>query len=193
MSCDREECCVCWEELQTRNVCITKCGHSFCLSCMLNCMNYNNTCPYCRTELKESKTEPKSLTEDDDSVFDEEEEDEEDNNSEFRQQLLEEGWIDDDDCYHYPVVIENMLSLTNVISEANGITDTLHLSKGWILKMISVMNQNENSVSFDFNDDKTLDEDDEYLSDPTTIIEPVNIYKRTIMLKKHLKHKYNLM
>lgn len=188
MSCDREECCVCWEELQTRNVCITKCGHSFCLSCMLNCMNYNNTCPYCRTELKESKTEPKSLTEDDDSVFDEEEDDDEESRHE-----LDEGWIDDDDCYHYPLVIENMVALTRVISEANGNVDTHDLSKGWILKILAIMNQNENSSKFDFGDDKTIEEDDVYFSDPTTIIDPINIYKRTIMMKKHLKHKYNLM
>lgn len=184
MSSPKEECCVCWEELQTRNVCITKCGHSFCLSCMLNCMNYNNTCPYCRTELKESNGDVKELTEDDDSAFEEDEE---------SRHELDEGWIDDDDCYHYPLVIENMVDLTRVISEVNGNVDTHDLSKGWILKILSIMNQNENSSKFDFGDDKTIEEDDVYFSDPATIIDPINIYKRTIMLNKHIKHKCSLM
>lgn len=191
MSCPKEECCVCWEELQTRNVCITKCGHSFCLSCMLNCMKYNNTCPYCRTELQESKADAKELTEDDDSVF-VVEEDDDDDEDESRDDP-DEGWIDANDCYHYPVVIENIVALTRVISEVNGNVDTHDLSKGWILKVLSIMNQNENSSQFDFGDDKTIEEDDVYFSDPTTVIEPINIYKRTILLNKHIKHKCGLL
>jgi hypothetical protein len=158
-------------------------------------MKYNNTCPYCRTELQESKADAKELTEDDDSVFvvEEDEDEDEEEDEEETQRDPDEGWVDDDDCYHYPVVIENIVALTKVISEVNGNVDTYDLSKGWLLKILSIMNQNENATQFDFGDDKTIEEDDVYFSDPTTIIDPINIYKRTIMMKKHLKHKYNLM
>lgn len=52
-----KECPVCYEQIASRNNCVTSCGHSFCLSCMLKCIQTNNCCPYCRTSLIEKKVE----------------------------------------------------------------------------------------------------------------------------------------
>ena len=49
------ECCVCYETIQKTNVSTTPCGHTFCFQCILKCMDVNNTCPYCRTVLREEK------------------------------------------------------------------------------------------------------------------------------------------
>ncbi len=44
------ECIICSESF---NKChITKCGHSFCETCILNCLNLHNCCPTCKTPLK---------------------------------------------------------------------------------------------------------------------------------------------
>jgi hypothetical protein len=48
---ETKECPVCYDEIATTNNCITSCGHTFCLSCMLKCMRSNNCCPCCRTSL----------------------------------------------------------------------------------------------------------------------------------------------
>ena len=50
-----KECPVCYDEIASTNNCITSCGHSFCLSCMLKCIQTNNSCPCCRTSLIEKK------------------------------------------------------------------------------------------------------------------------------------------
>ena len=47
------ECIICSEIFE--KCCITKCGHSFCEKCILNCVNINNCCPTCKTHL--NKTE----------------------------------------------------------------------------------------------------------------------------------------
>ena len=53
---ESRECPVCYDEISsTTNNCITSCGHAFCLSCMLKCIQTNNTCPCCRTSLIEKK------------------------------------------------------------------------------------------------------------------------------------------
>jgi hypothetical protein len=47
------ECIICSDNF---NKCtITKCGHSFCEKCILNCININNSCPTCKHPL--NKTE----------------------------------------------------------------------------------------------------------------------------------------
>ena len=46
-----EECSVCYEKLKKTNVCTTKCGHKFCLECILRTRDTTNKCPLCREEL----------------------------------------------------------------------------------------------------------------------------------------------
>ena len=55
------ECAICFETLETTNSCITKCGHKYCLTCILqlsdNHTNKNNVdCPMCRTSLYTKKS-----------------------------------------------------------------------------------------------------------------------------------------
>ena len=49
--CKNEDCVICMEPLGKKNVCVTECGHSFCLSCLLRAAQTNTDCPLCRTEL----------------------------------------------------------------------------------------------------------------------------------------------
>ena len=58
-----QQCCICMEDLQAdgKNVCTTKCGHTFCFDCMAQSINANNNaCPLCRCELvKRRKVAPR--------------------------------------------------------------------------------------------------------------------------------------
>ena len=44
-----DECPICINPLTETNICKTKCNHSYCLSCLLEHLTYNNTCPLCRS------------------------------------------------------------------------------------------------------------------------------------------------
>jgi hypothetical protein len=44
------ECIICSETFEKCQ--LTKCGHSFCEKCILDCINLNNSCPTCKTNLK---------------------------------------------------------------------------------------------------------------------------------------------
>ena len=48
-----EECPVCYEKIQSTNVCTTACGHKYCLKCMLETykMDSKRQCPICRANL----------------------------------------------------------------------------------------------------------------------------------------------
>jgi ATP-dependent DNA helicase PIF1 len=48
-----EECPVCYERIQSTNVCTTACGHTYCLKCMLETykMDSKQQCPICRANL----------------------------------------------------------------------------------------------------------------------------------------------
>ena len=62
----QNDCCVCFEELGKTNITTTPCGHSFCFSCIMKCMDVKNSCPYCRTPLRE---ESDIIDSDDESEF----------------------------------------------------------------------------------------------------------------------------
>lgn len=47
------ECCICFEPIELNNNCTTRCGHTFCLNCMIQSLKMNTTCPTCRTDLDE--------------------------------------------------------------------------------------------------------------------------------------------
>ena len=51
-----EQCPVCLGDLGEKNVMTTKCGHTFCASCIIKNLHHSSTCPMCRTELDDETT-----------------------------------------------------------------------------------------------------------------------------------------
>jgi hypothetical protein len=46
------ECIMCCDEIQAKtNNATTRCGHTFCLNCLLRHLSYSNACPLCRAEI----------------------------------------------------------------------------------------------------------------------------------------------
>jgi hypothetical protein len=51
-----DDCAICMETLNaTKNFAKTNCGHSFCLSCLVQSLKSNNVCPLCRANIEEEK------------------------------------------------------------------------------------------------------------------------------------------
>ena len=55
------ECAICFETLENTNICITKCGHKYCLTCILQHSDNDTSkkgvnCPMCRTTIYKEKT-----------------------------------------------------------------------------------------------------------------------------------------
>lgn len=48
-----EECCICFESMDVKNVAVTECGHKFHTSCLMKC---KNGCPLCRKDLVSGDT-----------------------------------------------------------------------------------------------------------------------------------------
>lgn len=54
---EKEPCAICLEKITENNSCITKCGHHFCLTCLLQHYSNNNSCPLCREKISENEVE----------------------------------------------------------------------------------------------------------------------------------------
>ena len=54
-------CSICFEVLEEKDTCKTKCNHSFHTSCLLKWINSHSNCPMCRTELVEKKKEDNNI------------------------------------------------------------------------------------------------------------------------------------
>jgi len=52
---DNEACPICMDAIGNTNCAKTSCGHSFCLSCIIECLNTNHVCPLCRKDIMEKK------------------------------------------------------------------------------------------------------------------------------------------
>lgn len=54
-----QECAICYETLGKTNVCTTSCGHTFCMTCIIqmvrNGSSSSNSCPLCREQLIEQQ------------------------------------------------------------------------------------------------------------------------------------------
>lgn len=53
----KNSCAICLEQQehdQTKNLATTPCGHTFCLTCLLGHLKYNNSCPLCRAPIEEN-------------------------------------------------------------------------------------------------------------------------------------------
>lgn len=48
-------CAICLLDISNVNNCITPCGHTFCLTCLLHSLNYLHTCPLCRSEIENKR------------------------------------------------------------------------------------------------------------------------------------------
>lgn len=48
---EETSCPICFLDFTHKNVCVTKCGHKFCLECILTHHKRKNDCPLCRAEL----------------------------------------------------------------------------------------------------------------------------------------------
>ena len=175
------KCGICLETLEKTNVCVTKCGHSFCLECIIKNTNYKNNCPICRREIV------KNINKEEEEENEEEENEEQENEAPYNYI----GRIDyDDECYHFPVVIEDIQTIAKVINEVTGGTFCSDNSLGWILGILSIINDNQ-ETQFNFMDDKSF-ENEMLVAEHSKLIimETIYIYKRSIILKKHLENKY---
>jgi hypothetical protein len=52
-------CCICYDEIQDKGT--IDCGHSFCRKCIQKWSRRNTTCPLCRQQFFEIKTETKNI------------------------------------------------------------------------------------------------------------------------------------
>jgi len=92
------ECCICFEQIGSKNNCTTPCGHQFCFTCMSKCLAQNNTCPCCRSVLMEEKEDDEN-----DSDFEDESDtesnysfDEEENLDNITERFLALGYTTND-------------------------------------------------------------------------------------------------
>jgi hypothetical protein len=50
-SSEKKQCPVCLDDIGKKNICVTECGHTFCLKCILRAAQENTACPMCRNVL----------------------------------------------------------------------------------------------------------------------------------------------
>ena len=50
----KNECSICLNNIKSNNLCLTKCGHIYCFTCIHKSINYSHNCPSCRQDLKEN-------------------------------------------------------------------------------------------------------------------------------------------
>jgi hypothetical protein len=58
---ENTECPVCMESIGKINNCVSKCGHRFCLECILKSYKKKNSCPLCRQSLTSEENENDDL------------------------------------------------------------------------------------------------------------------------------------
>lgn len=181
------KCGICLESLEKTNVCITSCKHSFCLDCIIKNSKYNNCCPYCRIKIIDNLNKSEDEVEESELVQQNSEQEVQ------REELYPDNFIGhidyEEECYHFPIVIENINTFAKVINEVTGGTFCSNECLGWILGIISIVNENEDT-KFNIMDDKSFGNEillAEYSK--LIIMETIFIYKRSILLNKYLEDK----
>jgi hypothetical protein len=118
-------CPVCFEVIGLTNNCITPCGHTFCLICMLKCIKKNNTCPCCRTMIIEedenSDGDGDDDDDDDDAIFDYDDSDDTPDDYNTENEPFEEPYQD-----HYLVSLDKIADVLK--TRGYTILDILHCS-----------------------------------------------------------------
>lgn len=90
---NEKECVICYEVLQSTNLCVTPCGHEFCFKCMMQHVQRNNGCPCCRSTLiEESAIIDDSDDDYDDDDIDSIQEEEEEENDDYPIEKLVEAF-----------------------------------------------------------------------------------------------------
>lgn len=79
-SVEAVECCICFENIGTKNNCVTECGHKFCFKCLAMAMTRSNACPCCRQPLVD---EVEVAEDNEEGESDYEEEDDDDDADDF--------------------------------------------------------------------------------------------------------------
>lgn len=69
------ECAICMEPVDVKNMCVTPCGHTFCFSDLMTWLKQNDGCPCCREGLIPETAEEEEEDDDDEWFSDDEEED----------------------------------------------------------------------------------------------------------------------
>ena len=91
MTDNEKECPVCYEIVPSGvNNCTTDCGHAFCFTCIMKCLEKNNTCPICRHILQEEQQY-------DDNYDDDENDDDENDDAENDDDENDDDENDDDE------------------------------------------------------------------------------------------------
>ena len=91
MTDNEKECPVCYETVPSGvNNCTTDCGHAFCFTCIMKCLEKNNTCPICRHILQEEQQY-------DDNYDDDENDDDENDDAENDDAENDDDENDDDE------------------------------------------------------------------------------------------------
>jgi ABC-type Zn2+ transport system substrate-binding protein/surface adhesin len=129
---------------------------------------YNNGCPLCRTEICEPRKEHCVQEEEEEEDDDEDDDDDEDE--------------DDEEHYHCPINIETLAKLVDVISEIAGTCRT-----SWILAMISMTDDYTSSL-FEFETHGNYDANQWAFETKEMIMFAIDMYKRSVLLKKHCLH-----
>ena len=106
---EEKECIICYESLQSVNLCVTPCGHEFCFKCMMLHVQRSSGCPCCRA----------TIVEDIEMSDDEDDEDYEESDTSSIHNEEEEGEQDDS----YP--IEKLVEVFE--SKGYGLKDALSL------------------------------------------------------------------
>jgi hypothetical protein len=57
----KDECCICFESIEKKNLIITKCNHIYHLSCLLKSLLKSNLCPLCRCEIELKRDSPRTV------------------------------------------------------------------------------------------------------------------------------------
>lgn len=117
-------CPVCFEVIGSINNCITPCGHTFCLICMLKCIKRNNSCPCCRTIIIENNEDDESYSE---SYYEDEENNDyerEDDYDDYESDTTPEDYNTENEPYVEPYEDTYLVSLDKIaeVLESRGYT-----------------------------------------------------------------------
>jgi len=114
---EESECSICYNKIGERNNCITPCGHTFCLTCIIEVIRRDcNTCPNCRTLLTE---EPNEID------------------------LIENNTLDENNEINENILNNNILNENNYINNYININnDILNVNDYNIIENINLINNN---------------------------------------------------
>lgn len=129
------ECPICYDVMGDTNKCITECGHSYCLSCLLHSYERNTLCPCCRTEMcKRENVEEDD--EDDEEEEDDEDEDDEDEEEEDEEEEQEEGIYVEDIATRMETKGYNMKDMIAFITHISSREDNQKYTREFMHKMV---------------------------------------------------------